>query len=90
MTNYRISEACWDNKCHRPTFGAPGSEIQGSRFIRDYCARCDDPLRVRGLYDGQDNRVNHYCESCSPNVSYYQRLSPRQESVRRRQSDRSI
>ncbi len=74
---------------NRARYGPPGEEIPGSLWIRDYCARCQTPLRVRGLYlNGV--RFDHYCERCDPDPPKYQALSPHQESVRNRQSNKAI
>jgi ribosomal protein S27E len=39
-----------------------GEQIQGSRFYRNYCKRCGEPMRVS--YNRKDAGV--YCETCSP------------------------
>lgn len=42
------------------THGEPGSTIRGSRFVRDYCPGCNEPIRVF------PNRVgcNVHCAEC--------------------------
>lgn len=67
-----------------------GDRIPGSLFRRDFCARCGTPMRVVSLYDDENRRKKHYCEECDPHAPDYQPLCRRQESVRRRQSDRTI
>ena len=39
-----------------------GEKIAGSRYYREFCTRCREPLRVT------ENRVGHsnYCEVCDP------------------------
>lgn len=37
-----------------------GKRIHGSRYVRDFCCRCDAPIRVESVAD-----VN-YCEECAP------------------------
>lgn len=39
-----------------------GALIAGSRFYRDFCARCSEPIRVRYVND----TVENYCEKCDP------------------------
>ena len=41
-------------------WGARGSLISGSRFVRDYCKSCGQPIRVLKLH--QDGAS---CEACS-------------------------
>lgn len=36
-----------------------GQRIPGSRYVRDFCARCKEPIRVR--FAGIDP---NFCESC--------------------------
>lgn len=53
-------------------FGKAGDRIPGSRLLRDYCKRCDEPIRVnevfREWYDINHGkmrmRVDNYCENC--------------------------
>ena len=39
-------------------YGPPGSPIQGSRLVRDYCAHCGEAIRVSHPGGG------HICSSC--------------------------
>lgn len=43
-------------------WGAVGSAIPGSRYYRDYCTRCSEPMRV------EEDRVGdeHFCSECDP------------------------
>lgn len=75
---------------NRAQYGPPGEKIPGSQWIRDYCARCNEPLRVRGLYCEDGSRFDHYCEQCDPQPPRYQALAPHQESVRNRQSNKTL
>lgn len=43
-------------------YGKVGEQIPGSRYFRDYCRRCSEPLRVtEGRLD-----IANYCNDCSP------------------------
>lgn len=37
----------------------PGTPLTGSRYVRDYCTRCGDPIRVSRLV-----WCGHRCEGC--------------------------
>lgn len=65
-----------------------GEPIPGSRFVRDFCLRCGCPMRVtqEHIEEGRES----WCEECAPNTRPYAALTPRQEGVRRRQSDRNV
>lgn len=65
-----------------------GMQIPGSKFYRDYCARCEEPLRF--YYDSLDE--SNYCERCSPREvgAFGSTLSERQRSVLFRQSNKDI
>jgi hypothetical protein len=65
-----------------------GDMIPGSRFVRDFCRRCRTPMRVSK--DAFEAKYECFCEVCAPHPPNYQTLTPRQEGVRRRQSDRSV
>jgi hypothetical protein len=41
-------------------FGQVGDPIKGSKFFRDYCANCSEPMRVTGPRVGEEN----YCWDC--------------------------
>lgn len=43
-----------------------GSKIEGSRYLRDYCYRCQTPMRVVRCWDDDGNRITHICCECSP------------------------
>ena len=53
---------------------ARGEGIKGSRFLRDFCARCDEPMRV------SDCNGNNLCEECRPHPLLFHKanLTPRQ------------
>lgn len=58
-----------------------GQQIPGSKYFRDYCVRCGDPLRVteNRLGAGQHAPQN-YCEDCWPPLPppVFAGLTPRQ------------
>jgi hypothetical protein len=39
-----------------------GEKIEGSRYYRDFCAGCGEPMRVVRV----DPNIPPYCEQCSP------------------------
>ena len=41
-----------------------GSPIPGSRFLRDYCVSCGEPIRVIRLYDDNGAPLSHECNQC--------------------------
>lgn len=45
-----------------------GERIQGSKFVRDFCARCGEPIRVATIFDEKvpDRRIENYCNDCDP------------------------
>jgi hypothetical protein len=45
-------------------YGVPGSRIPGSRFLRDYCANCDTPIRVVSIVHAGGGRKKNYCSQC--------------------------
>ena len=45
---------------------AKGAKIKGSRFIRDFCARCGEPMRVVRIRDSNGIPVEHFCKECNP------------------------
>jgi hypothetical protein len=50
--------------------GRPGTQIQGSRYVRDYCRGCGEPIRVSyvgrtGCHREFRDRMN-FCEHCDP------------------------
>jgi len=40
----------------------PGDPVPGSRYFREFCSRCKEPLRVERHNIGALN----YCEACDP------------------------
>lgn len=45
---------------HVPTYGEPGSFISFSRFMRDYCTTCGEPVRVNAT-GGTTSPKCSYC-----------------------------
>ncbi len=51
------------------------NEIKGSRFFREYCKSCGEPIRVSQWKVGQNN----ICSSCEhPVPPAWKNLTPRQ------------
>ena len=83
---------------------ARGEKIPPSRFYRDYCARCKEPIRVPGnkifvrdesgnLLEGKvDPKKKNYCTDCHPRPlqSKADVLGYAQRSVMYRQSNKDI
>ena len=65
-----------------------GTQIPGSKYYRDYCTRCEEPLRI--AYSRLD--LTNYCERCSPREvgEFGSTLSARQRTVLFRQSNKDI
>lgn len=40
-----------------------GSRIPGSQYLRDYCSRCGEPMRVEEV-------GANYCEDCCPKTHF--------------------
>jgi ferredoxin len=46
-----------------------GERIKGSKFLRDFCTRCGEPIRVasvENIHNGVSHRVDNYCTDCYP------------------------
>lgn len=51
-----------------------GERIKGSKFVRDFCARCGEPIRVITIFDEKvvatlgerEARIQNFCNDCDP------------------------
>ena len=55
----RPADEQWERT--QPRFGLPSRLIRGSRFYRDWCHRCGEPIRVR-----DPMQPANYCLGCDP------------------------
>jgi hypothetical protein len=51
-----------------------GAPIPGSRFVRDFCANCGEPMRICPDRVGEEN----YCSECEPPAPAHIGLCKRQ------------
>ena len=46
-----------------------GEPVPGSKYVRDFCAACGEPMRVVSVVDDFGRRIEHTCGTCRANLN---------------------